>query len=336
MPLLSSELVWKASALTSDTVPAQNGGVMGTRSIVSGVKNAMLPDVSQSQRTLGVTHIRKAFLHIVNTLDLALLNAKLFLSAPTPGADYVVFYPGTQSDTQSTMSSRPYGVGTLQAATVIGATTIKVICDNNTDYATLTPFRVGDVVRVSDRPIGGSSGSEEFVTVSTVTYGASYATLTFTPALASAYSDLVNTVISSVYKPATVEPTFSGVAVTSVSGTFNSAISGNVTPKSKGGIKQTWTLTFTSPTNFTLSGDLIGLVGNGTINADYNPTNSATASPYFTLKSTAWGGTFLANDTMVFSTEPASCPIYFSRIVPPGTASVANDSISIAVQGESA
>jgi hypothetical protein len=308
---------------------------MGTRSIVTGVKNALFPDVSQSQRTAGVTHVRKAFLHILNTLDLALLNAKMFLANPTPGGDYVVFQPGTQSDTEATVSSRTYGVGVLHSAVVVSATTLNVNCDNNVGYTSLTPFRVGDVMRVSDRPIGGLTGNEEFVTISTVNYTASYATITFTPALANGYADTV-TVVSSVYEPADVEPTITGFAVTSVAGTFASGVSGNAMAKAKGGIQQTWTITFTSATNFTLSGDLIGLVGSGTINADYNPTNSATASNYFSLKSIGWGGTFANNDTVVFTTGPAASPVFFKRIVPAGTVSVANDSISITVQGESA
>jgi hypothetical protein len=334
MPLSPADLVWKASSLVSDSSAAQNGGVMGTRTIVNGVKNSLFPDVSQAGRVAGLTTVRKAFLHVINALDLALLNARLFLAKPTPGDDYVVFRPGTQTDTQATLASRPYGVGVLHSSVLAGVTSINVDCDDNAGYTTLEPFRVGDVLRVSDRPIGGSSGSEEFVTISTVNYTPSYVTIEFTPALGSAYAD--ETIVSSVYEPSDIEPLISGFAVTSASGTFNSATVGNAVAKARGGIQQTWTITFTSPTNFTLSGDLIGNVGSGTINADYNPTNPATASPYFSLKSLAWGGSFIANDTLVFTTVPAALPIFFTRIVPAGSGSVANNSISISVQGESA
>ena len=68
MPILDNEIIWRPAALMSDTVPAQNGGRMTLSQLVSGVKNNLFPDVSQSERTAGSTKWRKAFVHI-NSAD---------------------------------------------------------------------------------------------------------------------------------------------------------------------------------------------------------------------------------------------------------------------------
>lgn len=50
MPILDEEIVWCPAALNSDALPAQNGGRMRFTTLVSGVKNNLFPDVSQSDR----------------------------------------------------------------------------------------------------------------------------------------------------------------------------------------------------------------------------------------------------------------------------------------------
>ena len=137
MPILDNEIIWRPAALMSDTVPAQNGGRMTLSQLVSGVKNNLFPDVSQSERTAGSTKWRKAFVHINSAQDTALLNTRLFLDALTPAGDFVVFHLGTQTDTEDQVGGRPYGIGTLYAPIVGGAVQIQVACEHNGQYATL-------------------------------------------------------------------------------------------------------------------------------------------------------------------------------------------------------
>lgn len=336
MPILDSEIIWRPAALVSDTTPTQNGGRMAFSQLVSGVKNNLFPDVSQAERTSGSTRLRKAFIHVNSAQDTALLNVRLFLDSQTPAGDFVLFQPGTQTDTEDQISSRPYGVGTLYAPLAGGATQMQVICEDNAAYATLQPFRVGDLVRVSDRPSTGGLGNEEWVTLTAVNYGTDYATLDFSPALANSYATS-NTLVSSVYEIASVAASADGVVVTSGGGTFDSATVGNLVAHNKGAIEETWTLTFTSATDFTVSGTTVGaLSGVGSIAADYAPQNPATSTPYFTIKAIAWGGTFQANDTVTFTTHPAAIPVWYRRIVPAGTSSLANNYASLAIHGESA
>lgn len=304
--------------------------------LVSGVKNNLFPDVSQSERTAGSTKWRKAFIHINSAQDTALLNVRLFLDSMTPAGDFVVFQPGTQTDTEDQISGRPYGIGTLYAPIVGGAVQIQVACEHNAEYATLQPFRIGDLVRVSDRPSTGGAGNEEWVTISGVSYGTDFATLNVSPALVNNYATS-NTLVSSVLELPSVVASFSVVSVTSAGGSFDSATVGNLVAHNKGAIEENWALTFTSATTFTVSGNTVGTLASlGSVSADYAPLNPATGTPYFTIKSIAWGGSFQANDTVVFRTHPAAIPIWYCRRVPAGTFSLANNYTSLAIHGESA
>ena len=336
MPILDNEIVWRPATLVSDAVPAQNGGRMAPSLLVSGVKNNLFPDVSQAERTAGAVKWRKAFIHVNSAQDAALLNVRLFLDALTPAGDFVTFTPGTTTDTQDQIAGRPYGIGSLYAPVVGGANQMRVVCEHNTEYASLTPFRVGDLIRVSDRPSTGGTGNEEWVTLTGVVYGADYATFDFTPALANAYGTSA-TLVSGVYQQASVAGSWSNLAVTSASGSCDTATVGNLVAHNKGAIEESWTLTFTGPGSFTVSGATVGaLPAGGSTSADYAPLNPATGTPYFTLKAAAWSGTFQPNDQMRFDTHPAVIPVWYRRQVPAGTSSLANDFASLAIHGESA
>lgn len=336
MPILDNEIIWRPAALMSDVTPAQNGGRMAFSQLVSGVKNNLFPDVSQSERLAGAVKWRKAFIHVNSAQDTALLNVRLFLDSLTPAGDFVVFQPGTQTDTEDQIAGRPYGIGTLYAPVVGGATQIQVACEHNAEYATLQPLRVGDVVRVSDRPSTGGAGNEEWVTISGVSYGTDFATVDVSPALVNNYAT-ANTLVSSVLELPSAVAGVTGVSVTSGGGSFNSATVGNLVAHNKGAVEEIWTLTFTSATTFTVSGNTVGtLASPGSVSADYAPLNPATGTPYFTIKAIAWGGTFQTNDTVGFATQPATIPIWYRRQVPAGTFSLANDYTSLAIHGESA
>jgi len=336
MPILDNEIVWRPAALMSDVTPAQNGGRMAFSQLVSGVKNNLFPDVSQSERLAGAVKWRKAFIHVNSAQDTALLNVRLFLDSLTPAGDFVVFQPGTQTDTEDQITGRAYGIGTLYAPIVGGAVQIQVACEHNAEYATLQPLRVGDVVRVSDRPSTGGAGNEEWVTVSGVSFGTDFATVDVTPALANSYATS-NTLVSSVLELPSAVAGVTGVSVISAGGSFDSATVGNLIAHNKGAVEENWTLTFTDASTFTVSGNTVGtLASPGSVSADYAPLNPATGTPYFTLKAIAWGGTFQANDTVTFATQPAAIPIWYRRQVPAGTFSLANDFCSLAIHGESA
>ena len=336
MPILDAEILWRPAALMSNTTPAQNGGRMASTQLVSGVKNNLFPDVSQAERLAGSVKWRKAFIHIASAQDVALMNVRVFLDALTPAGDFVTFAPGTATDTEDQVTSRPYGIGTLHVATAGGATELHLLCENLTAYATLQPFRVGDLIRVADRPSTGGAGNEEWVTLSAVSYGAEFATLTFSPALANAYAT-TNTLVSSIYPTAQIVAACTNIAVTSVAGNFDAVTLGHLVAHNKGAVADDWTLTFTGATTFTVAGLTVGaLAAAGSTAADYAPINPATGTPYFTIKALAWSGTWVTGNQVSFTTQPAALPIWYRREVPAGTVSLANDYASLAIHGESA
>lgn len=336
MPILDAEILWRPAALLSNATPAQNGGRMASTQLVSGVKNNLFPDVSQSERLAGSVKWRKAFIHVASAQDAALMNVRVFLDALTPAGDFVTFTPGTTTDTEDQISGRPFGIGTLHAALTAGATEVPVICENNATYASLQPFRVGDLIRVADRPSTGGAGNEEWVAVIAVSYGADFATLTITPALANAYGT-ADTLVSSVHLVTEIVATCDGITKTSAAGNFDSVTLGNLVAHNKGAIEDAWTLTFTSATTFGVAGQTVGaLAAAGSTAADYAPVNPVTGTPYFTIKALSWSGIWAANDQLRLATHPAALPIWYRREVPAGTVSLANDYASLAIQGESA
>lgn len=336
MPILDNEILWRPAQLASDTAPSQNGGRMTMSMLVSGVKNNLFPDVSQSERLAGGVKWRKAFVHINSAQDLALLNARVFLDALTPGGDFVTLHPGTATDTEDQVASRPYGIGTLYQPATAGDAQIQVACENNTEYASLQPFQVGDLLRISDRPSAGGPGNEEWATVNGVTYEASFVTFDLANPLVNNFA-LQNTLVSSVWSPGNIAGSVSSFTVSSAGGLFDIGTVGNFIVHNKGAIEEDWTLSFIDATNFTLNGNLVGeLAEQGSRSADYTPINPATGTPYFTIKTAGWSGSFLVNESITFRTSPAAIPLWYRREVPSGTYSLANDYASVALFGESA
>ena len=180
MPILGTELKMYRSALISDTA-ASNGGLLSSSEVVSGVNNNIFPDAPQAERATGSTKYRKVFFKNANASDLVLLNPRVFLDKYTPGDDAVYFFSGTQSDLQSDIGTpKIYGAGKLDANAAAGATSINVLIES----AARQFFSSGDLIRITDKADVGSTGQEEFVTVSgSPTISGSVVTINLTTAL---------------------------------------------------------------------------------------------------------------------------------------------------------
>lgn len=335
MPILDEEIVWRPAALNSDALPAQNGGRMRFTTLVSGVKNNLFPDVSQNDRLAGSVTWRKAFIHLSSAQDSALLNVRLFLEALTPAGDCVLIYPGTANDTADQVTSRPFGIAMLEAPVASGAVQLRVRGEHPATYATLQPFRLGDLVRIADRPGTGGSGNEDWATVSAVAYSDEEIIIDLAASLTHAY-EIDATRVTSVWAEAQLQASASAVVVSSAAGSVSTAEPVALRVHNKGGIAEAWQVMFTDATTFTVSGLATGTLPEaGVITADYRPLNPATGTPYFTLPAAAWQGTFQAGDTVSFETVPAALAVWYRREVPAGTASLANDYASLTLQGES-
>lgn len=332
MPISTNDLVFRRAAFTSDSIPVQNGGRMAAGSISGGVKNNLFPDLTQAQRQAGAEHFRKLFIHVASAGGEVLLDAKVFLEDVTPGDSYVLLYPGTQSDTQDAVNGRPYGVGRLTAAVAADATVL-VVDFEHTDFSILRPVRPGDVVRISDVGVTGGSGAEKLATVQEVTWSGPRAQISLAGEIGAAFDPASGPVrVSSVIGHAAVQAQAGQLVKTSAGGGF----SGAPACTNRGTVLQSWTLTFTSVTDFRLDGDTLGTgVATGVTGADFTPANPA-GGVYFSIPASAWTGNWSAGDSLAFQTEAAAMPLWLRRVVPAGAGSYSGDGIAVGVQGESA
>ena len=328
MAVQSTDIKAYRSATLNDT--SSNGGRMSSTQEVSGSSNSLWPDVPESERTAGSTKYRKLFHKVEASSNSPLYNTRIGLMSPTPGDDKLVLFAGTQTDTQGQISNPTlYGAGLLHTTVNAGASQLAVQVEDGTQIL----YRDSSLLRVSDKTsITDPNGNEEFVHITgTPSVVGSIVTMNLSSQLQHGYADTV-TYVSSLIEVGTLQTALSNVVVTSSNGTFTSA---NVGLYNVGGVYQLWTVTFTSATNYNVAGDVIGSVGNGNISSTFSPTNSAFGTPYFSLYSTVWGGTFATNDTVTFITSPAATAVWERRIVPAGAGSIQSQTRTLMIFGES-
>lgn len=311
MPIVQSELKRYKSITVSDT--SSNGGRMSAVEIASSVAGNLFPAIGDAERLAGSTKYRKLFFKIANDADLVAANTEIRLDANTPAEDRMVFFPGTQLDTQNdlTGAERKYGGGALDQNASAGATTLDVVVEDGA----VPVFVVSDKVRVSNKAnIADLVGTEDYVTLSDVDTVADVVTLTFTPALANDYTTS-NTRVCSIYEAGDVGTSVSNLVVGSAAGDYDvDFLAGD----NIGTVEQTWTLTFGSATTFSIVGGTLGNVGSGSVGAGATPNNPDFTKPYFVMDPDGFSGSFLTGDTIVFQTHPAAVPIWVRRIVPAG------------------
>lgn len=328
--IVSTELKFYRAANQSDL--SSNGGRMSASLLASGVVGALFPNIDDTERTAGSTKYRKVFYKVDHNGPESLLSPRVFQDANTGGDDRVTFFPGSQTDTQASItgSERQYGCGALTSTVSSGVSSIQVTVETGTTGI----FQVGDTIRITDKATVGATGNEEFVTVSSASQVGSVVTLGFSPVLANGYSSSL-TRVASIYSPGDQVANASALVVTSAAGTYNTTTNPLVL-NDKSTIEQTWTLTFTSATAFTISGDTLGAVGSGTVSGGASPTNTDFSLPYFTLSAGGFGGTYVAADTIVFTTHPAAVPLWIKRVVPAGAAVSSASTATFAMDGGAA
>lgn len=329
MSIENSELKVYRAAVNDDT--SSNGGRMTTTLEADNLYNSVWKNITGGQRSTGATQYRKFAYKADNAANIAMQNVRVGMEFPTAGPDRIFCFAGTQTDIQSGISSPTlYGAAALNANVSTGATTITVLLE---DPAT-TIFRNGDLIRISDMASVTGAGNEEFVRVSgTPTIVSSVATITLATPLVNGYSASA-TYVSSLIEFGDVAAGVVGTpTVTSAAGTFDKT---KLTVQNIGGLYQVLTFTFSSATAFTCSGDTLGSLGSGTISGTFAPTNPAFGSAYFSLLSSAWGGTFAAGDTVVVTITPCSVMWWEKRVVPAGAGTIPTQTTYRMIFAESA
>ncbi|MBL4781804.1 MAG: hypothetical protein JKX92_06135 [Porticoccaceae bacterium] len=329
MAIAAGELGVYKAAINGDT--GSNGGVMSATKAVDGAFD-IWPPVGLSERTAGSIKYRKTFHKNSNAADTALQNALLGLWAPTPGDDRIYLISADQNNSQSSLTgSEPlYGAGRLNAPASASDTVIAVLVE---DGATII-FRDKEKIRISNMSDPeAAGGTEEFATISgTPVVAGDVVTFTLSSGLLNAYGSS-DTHVASMIEAGEVKATSTTPLVSSASGTVDEAELGlhNI-----GGIEQAWTATFTGATAYDLVGATVGAVGSGATGASFAPLNGDFGTAYLTLPAAFWAGTWLAGDTVTFTTSPAAVPVFEQRVIPAGADSSIGNKREVLLWGESA
>lgn len=327
MTIEREDLKMFKSTAVNDT--SSNGGRMSANEVASGAIGNLFAPIDRTERLAGSLKYRKAFLKVNEDGSGTLFNGQVLLDTPTPGDDIITLFPGTQTDTQASItgSERRYGAGNLDDSISGGASTFDVeVEEGNTGI-----FQENDTIRVTDKASLDGAGNEEFRVIDYVTWLGNVATIFVTEALDNAYSDS-DTRVSSVYEPGDVVATVSNFVVTTAgSGDYDDD---DLTLNNRGTIEQTWTLTWTGATNFNIVGDTVGSAGSGTNGAGASPNNPSFTKPYFILAAGGFSGTWANGDTLVFQTHPIAVPVWFRRDVPAASAALGNNTAKAQLWGE--
>ena len=330
MSLLKTDLRVFRAAVNNDT--AANGGAMTNSESVSGVSGNLFPRVSLSERTNGVTRFRKAFHKVASTGNFTLYDSHLFMFKHTPAADAVTFFESDFTETQGDVtpaSKTHYGVGVLQNSVIASGESLTV----EPEQLEYDVFRIGDRIYISDKPTyeNAVSGTEEYNVIADISAGPGDSlVLDLESPLVNGYEP--GTRVASVMDKGDLF----GVAE-SVSDTVaqdGALDAGGITVGQRGSIFHEVTFTFTSATNFNVSSNVLGSMGTGARTSTFAPVNPSTASPYLSVPTSAWSGTFQSGDVVTIRTIPAVLPVMYMQQVPAGSLAFSGNSFTMVFAGE--
>jgi hypothetical protein len=137
------------------------------------------------------------------------------------------------------------------------------------------------------------------------------------------------TVVAGVLELGTIAASHSTPVKTSPTGTFTD----NIVNYDLGACYDTFTVTFSSATAFTVAGAAEGSLGAGVIGTAFKVAHWG--SYYFEIPTSCWGGTWAKGDTVVFITYPSAKGIWFKNVVPALTAAYDGNQASFTLDGES-
>lgn len=307
---------------------------MSSVEAVSGGADSYFPRASDAERVAGRTWHSKRFYKAHSATNETLSNSYLVLDKPTPGDDKVLLFAGTQTNTQGdlTGSELKYGAGVLNTSANSGTSTLVVDVDASAGADNI--FRNAMRVRITDKATPDAlTGNETIRTISGApSVVGDQVTITLSTVLDVTYG--AGAKVGGILEVGDIECSITGFTVTSAGGTYDDTTY-PIVGSNKGCVEDSITLTFTSGTAFNITSANLGSLGSGSIGAGASPTNPDFSVPYWSMVSTGFGGTFLTGDTITFSTHPASAPFFLKQIIPPNAASLAGNSTTIILYGES-
>ena len=321
MSIAASDVKFYKATNNNDT--AANGGRISSTEIVDNSLNNAFPNVSSAERIAGLTRYRKEFLRNENAGDLALYSGEVWIGTRSLADDYFQLKAGTDMDAQSDAEgySDWCGVGLLANAYGSGESSIEV------DFDAPSGVWEGAPIHITD-----GSGELDTTVVGTPSWVGNTATITISGELGANYS-ATTTIVSTIVDLGTVQKATASWVETSSSGTYDETTY-PVTTYNAGTVTDSWTLTFTDATNFSVVGTNTGSVGSGDINTDFQPANGS--SYYLKIDKDGWGGSWALGDTVTFTTTHAGKGFWVKEVVPAGISSYSNNTVVLNWRGESA
>lgn len=315
-----------------------------TDKVNTGVVQNVFPHVRSSQRKTGMTDYAVTAWRLLNTDNLPLLDPESYQDGPTLSPDdYVVMCVLTPRIEQSGWGAAieaadKFGSAVLKTAITAGDSTATV----TVRHANLLPGGVDDIFRdglvtrfCSHTDALSSDGAEEDKTISgTPTYSGLDVTMTFTESFTNDFA--AGTRVSSLIVPGVdIAPAVASMTVVSSGGAVDSG-SYPLLLDNGGTPEEDFVLEFTDATHFTVTGDTRGVIGSGVIGTEFVAVNADNSRPMFTIEVGFFTGTFVAGDTVSWTTHGAELYIGQKRKIEQNAASLANNTVSQVYGGEAA
>jgi hypothetical protein len=322
---------------------AKDNGRMGGPSLLvtSGVVANVFPYVTSAQRATGLRDAYKTFWKVGDDNDGTAIAPEVYDDAPTLSlTDYVISFVMNQRETIASITGlltdpptdgrQKYGTAVLKNNITAGGSTF-VVTVKNAALASGNDkiFANGMKVKIADKLTADAlTGNEEIITISgTPTVSGLDITITATTTIVNSYTANGTTRVSSEIIPGDCKTSYTTPVKTSSAGVIDNStypwVLDNI-----GTVDEDWTLTFTDATHFTCTGDTLGSVGSGVLGTDFAPSNTDFTKPFFTVPSGFFSGTWAAGDTVTATTHPSSIPKGKKRVVPAGSASLANNKVT--------
>lgn len=170
--------------------------------------------------------------------------------------------------------------------------------------------RVEDVVSLG---VVGVDGTLQLLTELTHDYPAETSFVS-----AAVYFGTLQARIKNMHDRQTDDGGFDDTTGTPATASFDS-VNWPILIDNRSAVKERWKIKFTSSTGFQCIGEQRGVIGTGSINADFAPLNPFTGEPYFTIKTSGWGAGWVASNVLRFDTDPAAAPVWAIRTVLPSS-----------------
>jgi|GEM_PF-556963 len=348
MPFASSDLVLNKSATYADG--SSGGGRETFVAITSGQHGALFPHVTHSERAAGIDRYRKVFMRNDNADNLVFYNGLFGIDLPSRAGDYFRAALGTHVDVYSDLDAtyKWVGAGILHSAFITaGQGGSGSSLQWNFGLTDLEGEIVsGDPVYITNRihcesEVG--TVASEYNEIASISWAGSIATIELANPIGDDYTQSWTTTIGGetwtiptrlcvLLDLGHVQPVVSDYVATSASGTTNEATY-PVYGDNIGSVYDTITVTFSDASNFSVSGDELGSLGSGARSSEFTATNPDTSTPYFTIPTAFWGGTWADGDTLEFLLTPASKPIWLKESVPAGIDTFANNAVYFIMSG---